>query len=142
MTCRVCKKKGYFLIPCDCGGVHLYCLQSETCEVCLVKYVLPAPYSWVPFVTAWFFAFVHGYLDHVDTGISIIARLLIILFCQALYCTLAHWALTLHARGLPALPLVCMFVYFSVVVYHREFLWYTILQTYLFFMHTMFLVYT
>ena len=65
-----------------------------------------------------------------------------ILLASGITVTLAHWALTLHARGLPALPLVCMFVYFSVVVYHREFLWYTILQTYLFFMHTMFLVYT
>ena len=138
MTCRVCNKKTYFLIsPCSCDGyVHASCLESDVCPTCSEKYLLPSPIAWIPYACAWSFALVHGYLDHTDSVIPILPRTLIVFFCQLVYISLILWAEKMHGWMLPLLPMICMFIYFTIVVYYRQFWWYTILQTYLFFMQT------
>jgi len=142
MKCRVCDQKSYFLVDaCECGPVHVKCLSEERCEECDVEYKLPEPYSWVPFVVAPFYAFVHGWLDHLDPSIGIIPRTLIIVFCQVVYGSLIRLAYMKRAVFLPALPVSCMFVYVSVMVFYHDFYWYSVLQAYLFFLHGILLYY-
>lgn len=142
MKCRVCGRKSYFLIdPCECGPVHAACLTSGRCEECSTDYLLPESYSWVPFAAGPLLAFVHGWLDHLDPFIPVIPRTLIIVFCQAVYVSLIRLSYIKRAVFLPALPILCMFVYVSVMVFYRDFFWYSLLQTYLFFLQGMLLYY-
>ena len=134
MKCRVCKEKSYFLSdPCECGPVHLRCLTGDRCSDCSKKYVLPDEHSWVPFVVAPVYAFIHGWMDHLDPSIGVIPRTLIIGFCQAVYCSLLSIAYSQRAVFLPAIPVSCMFVYVSVILFYHDFYWYSVLQAYMFF---------
>ena len=142
MKCHVCDQKSYFLVePCECGPVHIKCLTGDRCETCSTEYKLPEVYYWIPFMVAPLFALVHGWLDHLDPSISVIPRVLIIIFCQAIYGYLVWQAHIKRAVFLPALPVSCMFVYVSVIVFYHDFYWYSVLQAYLFFLHGILLYY-